>query len=101
MLNRLRKTLPLREKCASFIPLSSFSVFTFSCLHSRANLVSEVESLQNKLEEANLKKSVVEAKLAEFERQKKMIELDIQDILARHKSEVTERMSKFARVCFM
>ena len=27
-----------------------------------------------------------------------MIELDIQEILVRHKSDVTERMSKFARV---
>ena len=66
--------------------------------HSRANLSSEVEFLQNKLEKASLDKSIAEAKVADFEREKKMIELDIQEILVRHKSEVTERMSKFARV---
>ena len=43
-------------------------------------------------------RTVAESKLADFEREKKMIELDIQEILVRHKSEVTERMSKFARV---
>lgn len=75
-----------------FQPLLSFP-------HSRAHLSSEVEFLQTKLEKANLDKSIAEAKVADFEREKKMIELDIQEILVRHKSEVTERMSKFARVC--
>ena len=57
-----------------------------------------MEFLQNKLEKSSLDKSIAEAKVADFEREKKMIELDIQEILVRHKSEVTERMSKFARV---
>lgn len=73
----------------------------FSCPHSRAHLASEVESLQNRLKEANLNKSVAEAKLADFEREKKMIELDIQESLVRHKSDVTEQMSKSFRVYFM
>ena len=66
--------------------------------HSRAHLKTEVEILQNKLEKGNLAKSIAESKLSDFEREKKMIELDIQEILVRHKSDVTERMSKFARV---
>lgn len=79
-----------------FIP--PCSLFHTVIPHSRANLSSEVECLQTKLEKANLDKSIAESKVADFEREKKMIELDIQEILVRHKSEVTERMSKFARV---
>jgi chromosome segregation ATPase len=63
-----------------------------------AHLTTEVEILQNKLEKSNLGKSIAESKLSDFEREKKMIELDIQEILVRHKSDVTERMSKFARL---
>ena len=55
-------------------------------------------SLQSKLEKMSLGRSMAESKLSDFEREKKMIELDIQEILVRHKSDVTERMSKFARV---
>lgn len=72
--------------------------FSFPCPHSRARLKSEVDSLQKKLEKAVLGKTMAESKLTDFEREKKMIELDIQEILVRHKSDVTERMSKFARV---
>lgn len=81
--------------------ISHFSILTFSychCLPSRARLQLEVECLQKKLEKANLDKSLAEAKVADFEREKKMIELDIQEILVRKKSEATERMAKFARV---
>ena len=67
--------------------------------HSRAQLGSRVEFLENKLERANLSKSIAEAKLSDFEREKTMIELDVKEIIARHKTEVTERMSKVARVC--
>ena len=48
-----------------------------------------------------LLQSIAESKLSDFEREKKMIELDIDEILARHKIEVTERMSKLTRVCHM
>ena len=66
--------------------------------HSRAQLTSEVEFVQTKLDKTSIARSIAEAKLSDFEREKKMIELDIQEILVRHKSDVTERMSKFARV---
>ena len=68
-----------------------------SPLH-RGQLKAVVDSLHKKLEKALMGKTVAESKLADFEREKKMIELDIQEILVRHKSDVTERMSKFARV---
>ncbi|CAI8056927.1 Rho-associated protein kinase 2, partial [Geodia barretti] len=61
-------------------------------------LKAVVDSLHKKLEKALMGKTVAESKLADFEREKKMIELDIQEILVRHKSDVTERMSKFARL---
>ena len=80
-------------------PHSPYQHSSLSFPHSRAHLSSEVEFLQTKLEKASMDKSIAEAKVADFEREKKMIELDVQEILVRHKSEVTERMSKFARVC--
>ena len=57
-----------------------------------------MEFLQTKLEKANLGRSIAESKLSDFEREKTMIELEIKEILARHRTEVTERMSKVARV---
>ena len=43
-------------------------------------------------------KAAAEAKLADFEREKMMIELDIKEIIARHKTEVTERMAWSSKV---
>ena len=79
-------------------PVSCWSHSHSSFPHPRAQLVSEAESLHKKLEKATLSKNVAESKLGDFEREKTMIELEIQEILVRHKSDVTERMSKFARV---
>ena len=51
-----------------------------------------------KLEKAIQAKSVADAKIADFEREKSMIELEIKELLARHRTEVTERMARAAQV---
>uniref|UniRef100_A0A1X7V8G1 non-specific serine/threonine protein kinase n=1 Tax=Amphimedon queenslandica TaxID=400682 RepID=A0A1X7V8G1_AMPQE len=56
-------------------------------------LKSENSELNSKLENVTQIKAAAEAKLADFEREKMMIELDIKEIIARHKTEVTERMA--------
>ena len=44
-------------------------------------------------------KAMAESKLADFEKEKMMIELDVKETIARHKTEVTERMAWAAKVC--
>ena len=47
---------------------------------------------------------MAEARLLDFEKEKMMIELDIKEIIARHKTEVTEKMawaSKVSMSCFI
>ena len=41
---------------------------------------------------------MAESKLADFEKEKMMIELDVKETIARHKTEVTERMARAAKV---
>ncbi len=41
---------------------------------------------------------MAESKLADFEKEKMMIELDVKETIARHKTEVTERMAWAAKV---
>lgn len=52
----------------------------------------------SKLEKALQAKSLADAKIADFEREKSMIELEIKELLARHRTEVTERMARAAQV---
>ena len=58
----------------------------------------EVESLKGQLERTNLSKSMAESKLSDFEREKMIIELEIKELIARHKTEVTEKMARAAHV---
>ena len=57
-----------------------------------------MEVLTRRLEHANLSKSMAESKLSDFEREKMIIELEIKEIIARHRTEVTEKMARAARV---
>ena len=59
----------------------------------------EVEVLTSKLEKATLTRNMAESRLSDFEREKTIIELEIKEIIARHKTEVTEKMSRAAQVC--
>lgn len=54
--------------------------------------------LTGKLEKASLAKSMAESKLSDFEREKMIIELEIKEIIARHKTDVTEKMARAAQV---
>ena len=58
----------------------------------------EVDSLKGQLERSNLSKSMAESKLSDFEREKMIIELEIKELIARHKTEVTEKMARAAHV---
>ena len=60
---------------------------------------TEVEVLTGKLERANLAKSMAESKLSELDRYKAMIELEMNEILARHKTAMTEKMARAVQVC--
>lgn len=60
---------------------------------------TENSELNAKLTNVMQIKEAAEAKLADFEREKMMIELDIKEIIARHKTEVTERMAWSSKVC--
>ena len=63
-----------------------------------AQLREEISELNSKLTKALEKKAAAEAKLADLERWKLMIELDIKEIIARHKMEVTEKMAWASKV---
>ena len=52
----------------------------------------------SKLEKATLSKQLAESKLADFEREKTIIELEIKEIIARHRTDVTEKMARAAQV---
>ena len=54
--------------------------------------------LNTRLDKALHAKSLADAKIADFEREKGMIELEIKEMLARHRTEVTERMARAAQV---
>ena len=41
---------------------------------------------------------MAESKLSDFEREKMIIELEIKELIARHKTEVTEKMARAAHV---
>ena len=61
-------------------------------------LKNEVGALKSQLDKANLSKSVAESKLSDFDRYKSMIELEITEMLARHKTVMTERVARTAQV---
>ena len=63
-----------------------------------SQLRSEVETLNGQLDKVNLARSIAESKLSDFDRYKAMIELEITEMLARHKSLMTERVARCARV---
>ncbi len=58
----------------------------------------QVSELNVKLTHALQAKAMAESKLADFEKEKMMIELDVKETIARHKTEVTERMAWAAKV---
>ncbi len=64
----------------------------------RSELRGEVSSLKSQLDKANLAKSVAESKLSDFDRYKSMIELEITEMLARHKTAMTEKVARSAQV---
>ena len=64
-----------------------------------SHLRTEVEVLTGKLERVNLAKSMAESKLSEFDRYKTMIELEINETIARHKIAISEKMVRAAQVC--
>ena len=57
-----------------------------------------MEVLTGKLERANLAKSMADSKLSELDRYKAMIELEMNEILARHKTAMTEKMARAVKV---
>lgn len=63
-----------------------------------SHLRSEVEVLNGKLERVNLSKSMAESKLSDFDRYKAMIELEMTELIARHKTAITEKMARAAQV---
>ncbi len=68
-------------------------------LLSRVHLRGEVEVLNGKLERANLAKYMAESKLSEFDRYKAMIEVEMNELITRHKIAITEKMARAAQVC--
>lgn len=66
-----------------------------------SRLKAENSDLNTKLTTALQIKAAAEAKLADFEKEKMMIELDIKEIIARHKTEVTEKMAWSSKVSFV
>lgn len=66
--------------------------------YNRSQLRNEVDMLNSQLDKVNLAKSIAESKLSDFDRYKSMIELEITEMLARHKSVMTERVAKSAQV---
>ncbi len=59
---------------------------------------SEVEALNAQLDKVNLARSVAESKLSDFDRYKSIIELEITEMLARHKTAMTEKVARSAQV---
>ena len=58
-----------------------------------------MEVLTGKLERASLAKSMAESKLSDFDRYKAVIELEMTELIARHKTAITEKMARAAQVC--
>lgn len=61
-------------------------------------LKSELSEINKKLTHALQAKAAAESKLADFEKEKMMIELDVKETIARHKTDVTERMAWAAKI---
>ena len=67
--------------------------------HLSLRLRGDMSDLNAKLKTALEGKAVAEARLLDFEKEKMMIELDIKEIIARHKAEVTDKMAWASKVC--
>ena len=57
-----------------------------------------MDTLNAQLDKVNLARSVAESKLSDFDRYKSMIELEIIEMLARHKTHMMERVAKCTQV---
>lgn len=77
----------------AYLTTCTYNVYTIS-----AQLRGDISELNSRLTKALEKKAAAEAKLADLERWKLMIELDIKEIIARHKTEVTEKMAWASKV---
>ncbi len=64
----------------------------------RIHMRGEVELLTGRLERVNLAKSMAESKLSDFDRYKAVIELEMNELIARHKIAITEKMARAAQV---
>ena len=92
----LHETPPMPEMRESVF---AFEVCVVSdCVFDSAQLRQSLDIVNAKLEKSLLAKSMADAKIADFEREKSMIELEIKELLARHRTEVTERMARAAQV---
>ena len=54
--------------------------------------------MNGQLDKVSLAKSIAESKLSDFDRYKAMIELEITEMLSRHKTLMTERVARCAQV---
>lgn len=57
-----------------------------------------MDTLSSQLDKVNLARSIAESKLSDFDRYKSMIEIEIIEMLARHKTHMMERVSKSMHV---
>ena len=86
--------------CTARPPLHPYWIFIYNvCVNGcSSELKTEISYLRTQLDKANLAKSVAESKLSDFDRYKSMIELEITELLARHKTVMTERVARTAQV---
>ena len=88
----------MKKKSKLLIIISTCHYLIHVNISFSIRLKSELSEMNKKLTHALQVKAAAESKLADFEKEKMMIELDVKETIARHKTDVTERMAWAAKV---
>ena len=77
------------------------SSFTFPRLFSRANLVTQVGIVHTQADSEKLARGIAEEQLSDVEKEKTMLELEIKELMQRHKNDMNKKETLLASVsCF-
>lgn len=65
----------------------------------RDSLSAQLELALAKAESEELARSIAEEQIADLEKEKTMLELEVKDLIARHKMDLSDRSNQIIQVC--
>ena len=88
------------EKCVHHhppLPHISFHPFPFPSPSLRLALIAELEAANLKVEAAKSTKAYMDSKLADVEKERTMLELELNETISRSKTSTTEKIARLAQ----